>query len=312
MKQRGMLILSALVVFTLANLVRAEDCGKAKDLAVQAFQAGRQGKPAAEQRRLLQEALRLCPDYAEAHNNVGVLLEDDGRYEDALRHYQEAARLKPPMPEAWFGIGEVYRKTERHALALEAYLHACNDDDARLHIEEILASNRYRTAEEGEVLEQKSLELLFDADRREAMNRKLAACGFDTILNRDGVRVRASMEPEFILRNILFATQSAEVTEGFEQLRAVAAALRQFPERSVFIGGHTDKRWRSANTEAEKRRRNQQLSERRARSVAEYLEEQGISRNRMKIRGYGLERPEIDEDSEEAYRRNRRVTVRVE
>ncbi len=314
MKHDHRIIISISIVFTLAGPVQADDCAIAQQLFTQAYQAGRQGAPADEQRALLQEALQLCPTYAEAHNNLGVLLEDERQFEQALSHYQEAARLKPDLQKAWFGIGEVYIKTNRQALALEAYLRTCADPDARLPIEEILASQRYRTVEEGEQLDQQSLELLFDPQRREAVNQRLTSCGFDFVLNRStGARTRAYMESELILRNILFDLGKASLKEiSWPQLQDIGAALQRFPGKKVFINGHTDKQWRSMISEAEKKRLNQQLSEARAAAVAGYLKTKGIQAHRMIVRGHGQTQPEDDADTREAYRKNRRVTITVE
>jgi tetratricopeptide (TPR) repeat protein len=38
--------------------------------------------------------------YAEAHNNLGVLLKGAGKIPEAARHYEEALRLKPEYPSA--------------------------------------------------------------------------------------------------------------------------------------------------------------------------------------------------------------------
>lgn len=47
-----------------------------------------------------QEALRLEPRMAETHNNLALVLVDVGASEDALAHYREAVRLKPDYPNA--------------------------------------------------------------------------------------------------------------------------------------------------------------------------------------------------------------------
>ena len=46
------------------------------------------------------EAIRLRPDYAEAHNNLGILLARQGRLEAAIGHFREAMRIRPDNPEA--------------------------------------------------------------------------------------------------------------------------------------------------------------------------------------------------------------------
>ena len=44
-------------------------------------------------------ALRLKPDYADAHVNLGTALAKLGRPEDAIRHFEEALRIEPGPPQ---------------------------------------------------------------------------------------------------------------------------------------------------------------------------------------------------------------------
>jgi Flp pilus assembly protein TadD len=50
------------------------------------------------------EALRLRPDYPEAHNNLGAALEGQGRPEEAIAEFRQALRLKPDYPEAHLNV----------------------------------------------------------------------------------------------------------------------------------------------------------------------------------------------------------------
>jgi len=55
--------------------------------------------------RHLQESLRIYPDDAEAHNNMGGVYQRLERYEDALREHEEALRLNPQLVEARYNMG---------------------------------------------------------------------------------------------------------------------------------------------------------------------------------------------------------------
>ena len=57
------------------------------------------------------EAIRLKPDYAEAHFNLGIALSDQGKLDEAIAEYREAIRLKPDYAEAHCNLGRRSRGT---------------------------------------------------------------------------------------------------------------------------------------------------------------------------------------------------------
>jgi tetratricopeptide (TPR) repeat protein len=51
-------------------------------------------------------ALRLQPDFAQAHNNLGdALSKMPGRLNDAIAQYEEALRLQPDDAPGWHNLG---------------------------------------------------------------------------------------------------------------------------------------------------------------------------------------------------------------
>ena len=52
-----------------------------------------------------QRAVRIYPNYAEAHNNLGALLLQSGRTTEAVAEYQAAVRLDPDYPDAHSNLG---------------------------------------------------------------------------------------------------------------------------------------------------------------------------------------------------------------
>jgi tetratricopeptide (TPR) repeat protein len=51
------------------------------------------------------EALRINPDFADAHINLGVILARQGKKADAIYHYSEALRIDPNLDKAHFNLG---------------------------------------------------------------------------------------------------------------------------------------------------------------------------------------------------------------
>ena len=64
----------------------------------------RSGKPEAAIAHF-EEALRLKPDYVDAHNNLGVVLAGAGRVEEAISHFETALRIDPTSPDAHVNLG---------------------------------------------------------------------------------------------------------------------------------------------------------------------------------------------------------------
>ncbi|MDH3591611.1 MAG: OmpA family protein [Planctomycetota bacterium] len=107
----------------------------------------------------------------------------------------------------------------------------------------------------------------------------------------------------FVLQGVNFETDSAKLTgDSTGILDGVAATLKEWPNVTVEVGGHTDSRGSDAY--------NQSLSERRAKSVMDYLVSKGIDARRMTSRGYGEAEPIADNGTSEGRLKNRRVELK--
>jgi len=58
-------------------------------------------------------AIALRPGFADAWNELGFALRNQGRYDESLAAYDEALRLRPNFPEALEYLGEAYVKLGR-------------------------------------------------------------------------------------------------------------------------------------------------------------------------------------------------------
>lgn len=103
---------------------------------------------------------------------------------------------------------------------------------------------------------------------------------------------------------ILFATNSSTLSDASKSaLRNFATSLKANPDTYIKIVGHTD------NTG--KVDYNQILSEKRAKSVYDYLMMQGISSDRMSYEGKGIHQPVADNNTPEGRALNRRVEILI-
>jgi outer membrane protein OmpA-like peptidoglycan-associated protein len=104
--------------------------------------------------------------------------------------------------------------------------------------------------------------------------------------------------------NVAFATGSANITPSFySTLDAVANVLVKYPESTITISGHTDSVGNAAA--------NQELSQRRAESVKQYLMNKGVAAQRMQAVGFGDRNPIASNDNEAGRSKNRRVEIKI-
>ncbi|MFN0217513.1 MAG: OmpA family protein [Hyphomicrobium sp.] len=103
---------------------------------------------------------------------------------------------------------------------------------------------------------------------------------------------------------INFARAAADLTQdSTDTLKELAEIANECPKFRIEIEGHTD----AEGTDE----RNQRLSDRRARAVADFLVGVGVSSSRLNAVGYGASRPIADNDTEEGRARNRRIEFAV-
>jgi outer membrane protein OmpA-like peptidoglycan-associated protein len=104
------------------------------------------------------------------------------------------------------------------------------------------------------------------------------------------------------LRNVFFEFDRADIKPESEvELLEVVRLLQAHPKWKVEVQGHTD----SVGTAMY----NQQLSQRRAEAVRQFLIQRGIKAERIQARGYGSSRPIAPNTTEEGRALNRRTEI---
>ena len=135
-----------------------------------------------------------------------------------------------------------------------------------------------------------------DAQERK-LREQTAGTGVDVIRDGDNLLLRMPS-------GITFGFDSAAVQPQFQPtLNDVASVLAQYPKTYIDVYGHTD----SDGSDSY----NQGLSERRARSVADYLTSHGVQSARIATRGFGETQPIASNTTEEGKASNRRVEIKV-
>lgn len=109
---------------------------------------------------------------------------------------------------------------------------------------------------------------------------------------------------QLTLRDMMFEVGKSELTEGgVRDVSKIALIAKQNPNRDIVIEGHTD----STGSESI----NQELSERRAKSVENILANNGIDAGKITIKGYGKSYPIASNKTRAGRQLNRRVVVTI-
>ncbi len=103
---------------------------------------------------------------------------------------------------------------------------------------------------------------------------------------------------------ITFATGRSDINPSFAgTLTQLAQTLNQNTQQTITVRGYTDNVGNAAF--------NQQLSQDRANSVANYLVRNGVASSRLQAVGYGMNNPVADNSTEAGRSQNRRVELSI-
>ena len=108
-----------------------------------------------------QEAIRLNPDDARIHNNLGIAFRKQDKLEEAVGAFQEAIRLNPDDARIHHNLGTAYGKQDKLEEAVGAYQEAIrlNPDDAVFHYNLGIAFRKQDKLEEAVAAYQEAIRL---------------------------------------------------------------------------------------------------------------------------------------------------------
>ena len=105
-----------------------------------------------------------------------------------------------------------------------------------------------------------------------------------------------------LAKMVFFSNDKVELTpEAMKPLLEAAAIIKDFPQITLIIEGHTDNKASASY--------NKDLSQRRANTVRNFFVQKGIDPKKLTANGYGLERPIATNSTVEGKALNRRVSI---
>jgi outer membrane protein OmpA-like peptidoglycan-associated protein len=157
---------------------------------------------------------------------------------------------------------------------------------------------------QGQALQAQSAQLQNEVQRRQEAEKRLAQAAAD-LAKFASVKQETRGMVITLSGSVLFASGKSDLLPAAQlKLNEVAKALtEQDPESKMVVEGYTD----SQGTDAS----NQELSQKRAQSVRDYLVSRGIAADRVTSEGFGPNKPIADNKSPEGRANNRRVEIVV-
>jgi outer membrane protein OmpA-like peptidoglycan-associated protein len=159
-----------------------------------------------------------------------------------------------------------------------------------------LQGQQNKQAEQQRALDQQRVEL----EKNRALIEELKKRNIEARETSRGVTVN--------LPSVNFEFDSADLTRGGQdKVDQIAGIIRrEAPNRRISVEGH------ASRESAAQEEYNQRLSERRANTVADALEREGVSSRNVSTRGLGTRSPIATNDTEAGRQQNRRVEVIIE
>lgn len=168
-----------------------------------------------------------------------------------------------------------------------------------------LGQANQRLVLQGQAMQSQEQQLATEREARAAADKRAAQSAAD-LAKFASVKQEARGMVITLSGGVLFASSKSELMPAAQvKLNGVAEALtQQDPDSKMVVEGHTDSQGGASY--------NQDLSQRRAQTVREYLVSRGIAADRVTSQGFGSSRSVADNGSAEGRANNRRVEIVVE
>lgn len=204
-------------------------------------------------------------------------------------------------------LAEVVARTKQSKQTTEGVVDAMHADqtDAVARTSEELALKQTQVAAQGAALATQGAQLRDEKALREQAEKRAAQAAEDL-----SKFASVKQEPRGMVitlsGGVLFASAKSDLLPAAQmKLNDVANALtKEDPISKIVVEGHTDSQGSATY--------NQELSQRRAQVVRDYLVTRGIASDRITAQGFGQTRSVADNTSTEGRANNRRVEIVVQ
>lgn len=185
-----------------------------------------------------------------------------------------------------------------------AQMHAATETQAKMTSEQLARANQ-QLANKDQALQAQGAALQTEVQRRQEAEKRAAQAASD-LAKLAAVKQEARGMVITLSGQVLFTSGKSDLLPAAQiKLNDVAKALiEQDPDSKMVVEGHTDSQGAAAA--------NQDLSQKRAQSVRDYLVSRGMAGDRVTAQGFGDTRPVADNKSPEGRANNRRVEIVVQ
>lgn len=185
-----------------------------------------------------------------------------------------------------------------------AQMHATTAAQAKMSAAELAKANQ-QLASKDQALQAQGNQLQSEVQRRQEAEKRAAQAAAD-LAKLASVKQETRGMVITLSGAVLFTSGKSELLPAAQvKLNDVAKALiEQDPDSKMVVEGHTDSQGTAAA--------NQDLSQKRAQAVRDYLVSRGIAGDRVTAQGFGPTRPIGENGSAEGRANNRRVEIVVQ
>ncbi len=248
--------------------------------------------------------------------NKGTTVYKNGEFKDTVPGYE----FKKNVLGIWIGekpcqddmkVSMLSGDVSEEALAMRSEKMAQLEKEKEQKMAKAEAAKEEAAAEK-EAAEAAAKEEAAEAEKEMAAKEKAAeekaeeaaAAGAGAAATAAKAAEEVISKDKFVSTDIYFPLNSNSLSRAAKKkLDAKVAWLEANSSAEVIVEGHSDARG--------PKDLNKRLAKQRAQSVKDYMAKAGIDASRMEVKSYGEERPAVSGDNEEAWKKNRRVHVRL-